>query len=90
VLVSAVAGFVGAAATPSNDSLVVGLCFVFYAALSAIVLLMARRRDGPSMRIDPPAVDADGPWCDATGVHRFPCDVLDVENHPRPGAQGHL
>jgi hypothetical protein len=28
------------------------------------------------------------PFTDQLGVHRYPGDVMDIENHPSPGAHG--
>jgi len=91
VLLSTVAGTVGAAAATSDSIFVAVFCFAFWAAIVGTVLLVAQAaRSGEREELLNPEIVVVDPWVDADGVRHFPGDVFDIENHPRTGAHGHI
>lgn len=89
-ILSIFAGTAGAMATTSTDSLVIAICFAFWALITCVVLLLTRFSRNDAMDEQPISkiVEVD-PWVDQDGVHHFPGDVFDIDNNPRPGGHGH-
>jgi hypothetical protein len=87
----------GAMWVDSDDMLLRVVCGLFWGAIVGAVLFVVRwgrsyqSRGGPEESPWQSGEDSSpDPWVDASGVHRFPGDVFDIENHPRPGANGHI
>ena len=59
--------------------------WLMFGGIAGLLVLLARRAD---VVVESPKVDVRNPFTDQLGVHRYPGDVLDVENHPTPGAHG--
>lgn len=76
----------GAAATVADrGAFVIAFFWLMFGGIAGLLVLLARRTD---VAVDPPAVQVRNPFTDQLGVHRYPGDVMDIENHPSPGAHG--
>lgn len=76
----------GAAATVADrGAFVIAFFWLMFGGVAGLLVLLARRSES---ELVPPEVVAPSPFTDQLGVHRYPGDVLDVENHPTPGAHG--
>jgi hypothetical protein len=80
-----VVGAVAAASVADRGAFVIAFFWLMFGGIAGLLVLLARRTEAD---IAPPEVAAPSPFTDQLGVHRYPGDVLDVENHPTPGANG--
>ncbi|MCC7064378.1 MAG: hypothetical protein AB7U92_05125 [Piscinibacter sp.] len=80
-----VVGALAAATVSDRGAFVIGFFWLMFGGIAGLLVLLARRAD---VVVESPKVDVRNPFTDQLGVHRYPGDVLDVENHPTPGAHG--
>lgn len=80
-----VVGALAAATVIDRGAFVIGFFWLMFGGIAGLLVWVARRGD---VVVDSPEVEVRNPFTDQLGVHRYPGDVLDVENHPSPGAHG--
>jgi hypothetical protein len=96
ILACVVAGGLAASSVTSRGAFVVGFFFLFFGLIVGLVAWLAGGRlssKGNTLRNEDLHRDELGersPLVNETGVHRHFGDVLDLENHPEPGACGRV
>jgi hypothetical protein len=80
-----VVGAIAAATVSDRGVFVIAFFWLMFGGIAGLLVLLASRSEA---EIEPPDVPVRNPFTDQLGVHRYPGDVLDVENHPAPGAHG--
>jgi hypothetical protein len=98
IAVTLVIAVLGAVLEPPGNIQLRVFGALFWGAIAGGVLFLARwarrsKRGGqPARTAAWPCSDVSSPdpWVDTHGVQRFPGDVFDIENHPEPGANGHI
>ena len=80
-----IVGGLAAASVFDRGAFVIAFFWLMFGGIAGLLVLLARRTD---VAVDPPAVQVRNPFTDQLGVHRYPGDVMDIENHPSPGAHG--
>jgi hypothetical protein len=79
-----VVGGLAAASVSERTGFVIAFFWLMFGGIAAAVVLVA----APRAEVETPKHDVSNPFTDELGVQRYPSDVLDLENHPRPGANG--
>jgi hypothetical protein len=82
-----VVGALAAATVSDRGAFVIVFFWLMFGGIAGLLVLAARRGD---VVVAPPEIEVRNPFTDQLGVHRYPGDVLDIENHPSPGAHGRL
>lgn len=96
ILAFVVAGGLAASSVTSRGAFVVGFFFLFFGSIVGLVARLASGRwssKGSALLKDDAHLDELGersPLVNEIGVHRCSGDVLDLENHPEPGACGRV
>jgi hypothetical protein len=80
-----VVGALAAATVTDRGAFVIVFFWLMFGGIAGVLVLIAR---GADVVAEPPGIEVRNPFTDQLGVHRYPGDVLDVENHPSPGAHG--
>jgi hypothetical protein len=94
VLAFVVSGALAASSVTSRGAFVVGFFFLFFGAIVGLLAWLAGGRWNSAGNtlleedMKPGAIEHRDPFVDESGVHRYPGDVFDLENHPTPGAHG--
>lgn len=80
-----VVGALAAATVTDRGAFVIVFFWLMFGGIAGLLVLVARRG---AVVVVPPEIEVRNPFTDQLGVHRYPGDVLDIENHPSPGAHG--
>jgi hypothetical protein len=77
-------GGLAAVSVSDRGAFVVGFVGLMFGGIAAAVAMVA----SPRGEVAVPELVSPDPFTDELGVQRHPGDVFDMENHPRPGANG--
>ena len=94
ILAFVVSGALAAVSVTSRGAFVVGFFFLFFGSIVGLLVWLAGGRWNSAGNtlleedMKPRAIEHRDPFVDELGVHRYPGDVFDLENHPTPGAHG--
>lgn len=80
-----VVGALAGATVIDRGAFVIAFFWLMFGGIAGLLVLVARRA---GEGVETPELEVRNPFTDQLGVHRYPGDVLDVENHPAPGAHG--
>lgn len=91
-----VGGAVAATAVISRGAFAAWFFFLFFGSIVGLFAWLAggRWRSAGNVvleeSLNPKEPETRSPFADEFGVHRYPGDTFDVENHPLPGAMGRV
>ena len=74
-------GGLAAVSVSDRGAFVVGFVALMFGGIAAAVAMVA----SPRGEVAVPELVSPDPFTDELGVQRYPGDVFDMENHPRPG-----
>lgn len=79
-----VVGGLAASTVSERGAFFVAFFWIMFGGIAAAVAFVA----GPNQDVVVPEQRVPDPFTDELGVQRHSGDALDLENHPRPGANG--
>lgn len=79
-----VVGGLAASTVSERGTFLIAFFWIMFGGIAAAVAMFA----GANQDVAVPQQRVPDPFTDELGVQRYPGDALDLENHPRPGANG--
>lgn len=79
-----VVGGLAASTVSERGAFLIAFFWIMFGGIAAAVAMFA----GANQDVAVPQQRVPDPFTDELGVQRYPGDALDLENHPRPGANG--
>ena len=80
-----IVGALSASTVTERGPFTIAFFWVMFGGIAGLLTLAASPN---ADEIVVPEIKIPDPFTDEFGVYRYPGDVFDIENHPRPGAHG--